>query len=267
MIGLFLGTSEGREILRNLNEFTDNIYVSTATEYGGDILKEYDYKYLNTAPLTQKDMIRVVEKYGISMIIDASHPYATEVTDNIMATCEQKALPYLRYERPSVVDEYMPNPNIRIIDDYKDLEESLKGISGIIMNTTGSNNVEKLEIMKLPNRIIHKVLPIKEVLTKLYYLDIPIKNIVAIYGGGSKDFNKALFEEYNAQAVIMKDSGKQGKTKEKIEAALELGIPIFIIDRRKKQYKNVFENEKDIVNFAKQLQKNNKRKGENGNEK
>ena len=255
MIGLFLGTSEGRKILEKLNEFTDNIYVSTATEYGGEILEKYGYKHLNTAPLTQGDMARVVDEYGISIIIDGSHPYAMEVTDNIMAVCQKKGLLYLRYERPSVVSKYIPHPDIIILEDYEALTEKLEGIHGIIMNTTGSNNVGKLQAMNLPNRIIHKVLPIKEVLVKLYYLKVPIKDIVAIYGGGSKDFNKALFAEYGAQAVIMKDSGKQGKTSEKIEAALELGMKILIIDRKKKEYDHVFDNEKDIVDFIRQVKK------------
>lgn len=255
MIGLFLGTSEGRNILGNLNEFTDNIYVSTATEYGGEILMQYRYKHLNTAPLAQKDMEREIDEYGISMIIDGSHPYATEVTDNIMAVCQKKGLLYLRYERPSVVKKYIPHPDITILEDYEGLKEELKGIPGVVMNTTGSNNVEKLQAMNLPNRMVHKVLPIKEVLTKLYYLKISIKDIVAICGGGSKDFNKALFAEYRAQAVIMKDSGEQGKTKEKIEAALELGMKIYIIDRKKKEYDHVFESEKDIVDFVKQVKK------------
>ena len=260
MIALFLGTSEGRQILGGLNEFTSDIYVSTATEYGGDILMEYDYQCLNTRPLTQKDMVELVEKHGISMIIDGSHPYASQVTDNIIATCKQKNLPYLRYERPSIVDRYTPHPDIVIIEDYKDLKEKLKDIAGVIINTTGSNNIEKLETMGLTNRMIHKVLPMKEVLAKLYYLDVPIKNIVASYGGGSKNFNKALFEEYKAQVVIMKDSGKQGKTAEKIEAALELGIKTIVIARKKKQYEKVFESEKDIVEFARQLWENNQKK-------
>ncbi len=41
MIALILGTSEGREILSLLNKFTDNILISTATAYGGEILKNY----------------------------------------------------------------------------------------------------------------------------------------------------------------------------------------------------------------------------------
>ena len=71
---------------------------------------------------------------------------------------------------------------------------------------------------------------------------------------GSKEFNKALFAEYNAQIVIMKDSGKQGKTKEKIEAALELGMKIVIIDRIQKEYDHLFDNEQEIVDFVKQMQ-------------
>lgn len=254
MIGLFLGTSEGRKILENLNQFTENIYVSTATEYGGEILEEYRYKHLNTAPLTQEDMAEVVDKYQISIIIDASHPYATVVTDNIIAVCQEKGILYLRYERPSVIKKYLPHPDIIMVDHYEALKEKLKDIPGVIMNTTGSNNVGKLQEMDLPNLIIHKVLPTKEVLAKLYFLNIPIKNIVAIYGGGSKEFNKALFAEYNAQIVIMKDSGKQGKTEEKIEAALELGMKIVIIDRIQKEYDHLFENEQEVVDFVRQMQ-------------
>ena len=41
MIALILGTSEGREFLQNLKGFEDKIVISTATEYGGELLKEY----------------------------------------------------------------------------------------------------------------------------------------------------------------------------------------------------------------------------------
>lgn len=251
MIGLFLGTSEGKEILRQLNEFTHNIYVSAATEYGGEYLKGYSYKHLNITPLTQEEMEKVIDDQDISIMIDATHPYATTVTDNIIAACKEKEILYLRYERPSVVNQYLPHPDIVTVDKYEHLKELLTKVTGTIMNTTGSNNVEKLITMNLPNTIIHKVLPTKEVLTKLYDLKIPMKNIVAICGGGSKAFNKALFEEYDAKAVILKDSGKQGKTKEKIEAALEMGIKVFIINRQKNQYENVFRSEEEIVKFTK----------------
>lgn len=249
MIGLFLGTSEGRTILEQLNKFTDNIYVSAATQYGGEVLKGYNYKHLNTTPLTQEEMEKVIVEQGIGLIVDATHPYATVVTENLLAAAKAKKVLFVRYERPSVVKHYLPHSDITVVDHYEDLKDKLAEVQGVIINTTGSNNVEKLQEMELPNPIIHKVLPTKEVLTKLYNLEIPLKNIVAICGGGSKGFNKALFLEYDAKAVILKDSGKQGKTKEKIEAALELGMKVFIINRDRRKYKNVFDNEEETVSF------------------
>lgn len=253
MIGLFLGTSEGRTILKQLNDFTDNIYLSAATEYGGESLKDCHYKHLNTSPLTQEEMEKVIDTQGISIIIDATHPYATLVTDNLIAASKAKGVLFVRYDRPSVVKQYLLNPNIILVNQYEDLKKHLRGIQGIIMNTTGSNNVEKLEEMNLPNPMVHKVLPTKEVLTKLYNLGIPLRNIVAICGGGSKEFNKALFKEYDAKAIILKDSGKQGKTEEKIEAALELGVKAYIIKRDKRQYENAFDKEEDVIAFIKKI--------------
>ncbi len=253
MIALFLGTREGREILGQLNGFTDNIYVSAATEYGGEYLKDYKYKHLNIEPLTQEDMLKVIDRYNISIIIDATHPYAKVVTENIIAASKEKDVLYLRYERPSVIENYLPHPDIITVDRYEDLQEKLLDVPGTIVNTTGSNNVEKLINMSLPNRIIHKVLPTKEVLARLYHLKVPIKNIVAICGGGSKEFNRTLFEEYDARAIILKDSGKQGKTQEKIEAALELGIKVFIINRKEIKYENLFKSEDKLVDHVKNI--------------
>ena len=82
MIALILGTSEGKNILSLLNEFTDNILVSTATTYGGDILKTYKYKTLNTKPLDLNGLKQMLIKQGISVLVDASHPYALDITKN-----------------------------------------------------------------------------------------------------------------------------------------------------------------------------------------
>jgi precorrin-6A/cobalt-precorrin-6A reductase len=48
MIGLILGTSEGKRILSLLNKYTEDIFITTATAYGGELLKDYKYKILNT---------------------------------------------------------------------------------------------------------------------------------------------------------------------------------------------------------------------------
>lgn len=45
------------------------------------------------------------------------------------------------------------------------------------------------------------------------------------------EFNKALIREYGAKLVVTKDSGEVGGTPSKIEAALELEIPVIVVLR------------------------------------
>ena len=53
-------------------------------------------------------------------------------------------------------------------------------------------------------------------------IGLPGKNLIAMQGTFSKEFNQALMKEYDAQVVITKDSGDFGGTPSKIEAAIEL---------------------------------------------
>ena len=46
MIGFVLGTGEGREILSHINKYTGEIVVSTATEYGYEIYKDFKAKHV-----------------------------------------------------------------------------------------------------------------------------------------------------------------------------------------------------------------------------
>ena len=52
-------------------------------------------------------------------------------------------------------------------------------------------------------------------------------------GTYTKEFNKALMKEYNIKAMLTKESGESGGAEEKINAAIELQIPVILIKRPK----------------------------------
>ena len=106
MIGLIVGTSEGKNILSGLNEFTEDIFISTATAYGAELLKDYKYKIFNEKPLDLVGLMNVIRLNNIKILIDASHPYALEITKNAMEACKICGVQYVRYERPSVVEKF-----------------------------------------------------------------------------------------------------------------------------------------------------------------
>lgn len=249
MIALILGTSEGREILSLLNKFTDNILISTATAYGGEILKNYKYKKLNTKPLNKEELSNMLKENQVNILIDASHPYALEVTKNAREVSKDLNIEYLRYERPSSAEEFKENKKVVFLEDYKDLYEALKNIKGNILNTSGSRNMNKILDLKLENRIIHRVLPSVKVLEDCFNLGVKVEDLMAIKGPISKELNKAFIKDYDAKALILKDSGPQGGTKEKILACLECNIYALVIRRKKINYEREFNNIEDLVEY------------------
>lgn len=231
MIALILGTTEGKKILSLLNRFTDDIFVSTATNYGGELLSDFKFKVLNTKPLDENGFEREIIKHSINVMIDASHPYAVEVTKNLMEACSKLKIEYIRYERPSALAEFSNTESIKKVRKYEELGQALQGFEGCILNTTGSRNIEKIMNLKLKNRIVHRVLPTVDSVQACISNGVKIDDIIAIKGPVSFELNKTFIKEYDAKGMILKDSGIEGGTVEKMKACMELGIMAFVIER------------------------------------
>ncbi len=249
MIGLIVGTSEGKNILSGLNEFTDDIFISTATAYGAELLKDYKYKIFNEKPLDLKGLMEAIANYNIKILIDASHPYALEITKNAMEACKGCGVQYIRYERPSVLEKFKENKNVIMVEDYDDLCLHLKKIEGNILNTTGSRNIDKILSFNLKNRVIHRVLPSLKVLEEILDLGVRVEDIVAMKGPVGYELNCGFIKEYRAKAILMKDSGVQGGTEEKIKAAIDNNILAFIIGRKPMDYSEVFYSELELIKY------------------
>lgn len=249
MIGFVLGTGEGREILAYINKYTDEIVVSTATQYGYEIYKDFKAKYFNYKPLNEEQFEELVKEFGIKVFVDASHPYASEVSKTVINVCGKMNIDYIRYERKSYFTELNNNESIIFIDKYEELDKVLESIEGNVLNTTGSNNALKIESLNIKNRIIHRVLPSPKVIGKLLENGVSIDNIIAIKGPFGIDINNGIIKEYKIKALITKDSGEEGGMKEKIESSLLNDIKGIVIKRPKFNYGKEFSDIKEMLEF------------------
>ncbi|MPM34804.1 Cobalt-precorrin-6A reductase [bioreactor metagenome] len=239
MIGLILGTSEGKLILSMLNRYTEDILVSTSSSYGGSLLKDYKFKYLNDKPLIKEELRALLKEKGVQTLIDGSHPYAKEITKNALEVCKELNITYIRYERPSVTEEFLHYENLYYIEEYSEIPRVVS-FKGNILNTTGSRNIKTLINLNLENRIIHRILPTSQVLKECEELLVPVEDIIAMKGPFSKELNKAFIKDYNIEAILLKDSGIEGGTIEKLQAAKECGKKIILIGRPKVEYPVIF---------------------------
>lgn len=249
MIALIVGTSEGKVILSHLNKHTDNILVSTATTYGGELLVDYKYKVLNDKPLVYEDLKALLEENGVKVLVDASHPYAIQISGTAMKIAKEMNIEYIRYERKSTLDTFPKNDLIVEVPTYEELGEALKDLDGCILNTTGSRNIDKILELKLKNRIVHRVLPSLKVMEEVFALGVKVEDLIFIKGPISYELNKAFIKEYDGKALITKDSGPQGGTYEKIKAAIDMGIKVFVVERKTMDYGKVFNDEEELCNY------------------
>lgn len=251
MLGFILGTSDGKNLLKNLNKYTDDLFLSVSTEYGGELLEDIECKVLNTKPLDKEQLICAIRENNISVLVDFSHPYAVNVSKNAMEACSACDIEYIRFQRESAIEEYKDEPLIHMIKDLNDFKEKIKNKSGNILNATGVNRVSDLIGMNLENRIIHRILPTKASIEKAIHGGAKIDDIIAIKGPISYELDLAFLRNYDIRIFLFKDSGKKGATEEKIKSALELNIDCFIIEREKTNNDNTFYNEEDVFKYIK----------------
>ncbi|WP_327192038.1 precorrin-6A reductase [Tepidimicrobium xylanilyticum] len=220
MIG---GTSESRKLIDRIKDL-ENFVITVATVSGKEFIQGSN---LHIGRMGYKDMVKFIAKNNISLIVDLTHPYAEEVTENAKKVAAEKDIRYIRYIRRKVG----PKTKAIYLKNYEEAYDYISKLQGTIFFTTGSKNIGDFENIRGENRFIYRVLPALESIEICRKYDIKLRDIVAVLGPFTKDFNKAMFKEYQVDYVVMKDSGDEGGTLEKIKACEELGIIPIVVGR------------------------------------
>ncbi|MGG0892306.1 precorrin-6A reductase [Cytobacillus horneckiae] len=236
MIFFLAGTSDARALAIHLQNHGYSLLATVVTESAAESLRANDIS-CQVGRLSLDEMIALINRYKMTIVIDASHPYADEASKTAMAAAKACAIPYIRYERPK---ERFSSPLITEVDSYEEAAKLAHTHQGTIMLTTGSKTLELFAkyLLRDEIRLLCRILPNVENMEKCNQLGIKQKNIIAIQGPFSESLNKSLCEQYEVTLMITKESGKAGAVDEKMTAALQLGIPVILIKRPALLYQN-----------------------------
>ena len=80
---IFAGTTEGRKLSEHLCKRGIEHTVCVATEYGEIVLQENPYAHVHMGRMDSEGMRSFFEEQKCKLIVDATHPYAAVVTENI----------------------------------------------------------------------------------------------------------------------------------------------------------------------------------------
>ncbi len=259
---LFGGTVEGRTVAEYLNENKIPAMVCVATEYGESLLPQGEYLELSHDRLDEKQMEEKMLQMEDGLVIDATHPYAQVVTENIEAACERTGTAYLRVVRQES-QRLEEEETITYVKSIREAVEYLEGTSGNILVTTGSKELAAYtSLTDYQERIYARVLSLVEVVSSCASLGIEGKHLLCMQGPFSKEMNVALIHQFDIAWMVSKESGRAGGFLEKYQAAKETGCKMIVIGRPKEEHgveleecigylKRRFASEENVVNDAK----------------
>ena len=224
---VFAGTTEGYEISRFLSENQLPVLACVATEYGSKSLQENSCLHVQAGRLDEQQMKDLFFREKPELVLDATHPYAAEVTQNIRKACEETGVSYTRILRTGSEQQ-----NAVYVRDAKEAAEYLKGTEGNVLLTTGSKELAVFtSVSDYNKRLFARVLSLPSVIESCQALGFEGRNLIAMQGPFSKELNQAMLEQYQCRYLVTKDSGKAGGFLEKIQAAEALGVTAVIIGR------------------------------------
>ena len=227
---IFSGTTEGRELAEWLGSEGIMVHVRVATEYGAVVMEPSANIDVRVGSCGGADGIAdVIRDLDISIVVDATHPYALNITKHIVEACGRTGAEYIRLKRP---DSEEDTEGVVRFDSLEEAVEYLKGTEGRILASTGSNELSLYtRIPDYTERVVARVLSTAESVQKCAALGFEGRNLICAQGPFSEVMNTAMLRQVGASFMVTKDSGDAGGFSEKVRAARKAGATLVVINR------------------------------------
>jgi cobalt-factor III methyltransferase len=251
-VWVFSGTSDGNALAAKLSETGYYIIVSAATEYGREIACEnLPGITIRSGRMGVEARRRQLVNSGARAIVDATHPFATTISYQLMQLAEKIGIPYVRYERPLARSS---NAAVfcKTMEDAA-AESVAKG--GRVFLASGAKDLPVFLKHEKASRCewFVRLTPEPDSLQRALDLGVPRANICAMQGPFSQEFDEVLWKSWRIDCVVTKESGEAGGFLAKAEAAYSLGIRLIVVERPQVDYPFVAYDFDAVVDRLKRL--------------
>lgn len=232
---IFGGTTEGRRLAEFCGEHKIQTVVCVVSEYGEMLVPESPSVRVIRRALEKDEMEALFVAEKPSLVLDATHPYARVVTENVTQVCQKMGIVWYRVLRKSELETKNAD-SIVTVDSVDQAVEWLKSHEGTVLVTTGSKELVKYTaIPDYKERIFARILPDSQALLNSEALGFPRNHMIAMQGPFSLEMNIETMRMTGANYLVTKESGHAGGFLDKIHAAEAVGAIALVIGRPLKE--------------------------------
>jgi precorrin-6A/cobalt-precorrin-6A reductase len=286
-IWLIGGTQESAELARAIDQAQLPCLISVTTETARHLYPPSPYLKIWVGSLPPDRMAQFIPAQKIGVILDASHPFATVVSQAAIEAATFSKIPYLRYERQnlpttpnaqpheyhislntllSTLSSQTPNP-VRVASP----QEKLRSRSVSAGETPNSSefripNSEFRILLILGYRLLPlfqdlhdratlfaRILPSPTALNAALEAGFTADRLIALRPPVSAALERSLWQQWQITMVVAKASGVAGGEDVKRAVAAELGIPLVLIDRPSIIYPRQTSEVAEAIEFCKKM--------------
>lgn len=167
-------------------------------------------------------LIKYLQEQQIDCLVDATHPFAVQISTNAVAAAAAVGIPYLRLLRPA----WQQGDGDRWfeVESYEAAAKVLPELARRVFLTIGRQELASfahLTDLWFLMRMVDPPLP---------DTPIPPGKLILERGSFSLAGERSLLQQYQIESIVSKNSGGDA-TYAKILAARELGIPVVMVQR------------------------------------
>jgi precorrin-6A/cobalt-precorrin-6A reductase len=212
------GTWEAREIARRLVARDDDVITSLAGATASPLLPKGQVRSGGFGG--RKGLEDFLRREGIALVIDATHPFAVEISTNGSAAAEKCGIEFLRLERPG----WAPEAGDRWTF-VKTIAEAVQHAprNARIFLTVGQKQIGGFLARDDLGGVVRCIEPPKERLP-------PRWTLVLARPPFSVEGEISLMREHEIGVLVSKNSGGE-QTAAKLTAARQLQIPVIMVER------------------------------------
>ena len=234
MLWLIGGTSESAAIARILDARQIPYCITVTTENARSLYGPEAQVWVGAIEV--EAMPQFIQSRKISKVLDASHPFATAVSQGAIAAAESCSIPYLRFERPprqlqaEGSSQAEGSNTVSLLNLAMLLQPQwLEGSRTLLV--LGYRMLAQLKPWQKRARLYARILPSQVALNSALAAGFTPNRLIALRPPVSPELEAALWRQWEITQVVAKASGTAGGENVKRAIAQQLGVRLILIDR------------------------------------
>ena len=247
-VWILSGTSDGPPLAKRFLKLKYSVFISVVSYKAGTVYTPDPKLHIITKRLTNIEEFKdFIISNNIAHVIDATHPFAKNVSENLYKACLQCSKPIFRFERNHLKNSF--NSRFKYLNDLNGINKCQVRNKNLLL-AIGSRSLENTarHYLELGANVFTRIISTPESISKAFSSGIPNSNIAILNPTKNQDnsLESYLCKYWKIDYVLCRDSGGYSQ---KIWEKLNFNktVKLFLLERPKSKFKTNTYSEYDLL--------------------